>query len=46
MQSEPGLRAGHLSAKGGPIETEAALIRYVVELVGADTDSERRSGGS
>ncbi len=30
-----------LSAKGRQIETEAAPIRYVAELVGADTDSER-----
>ena len=27
--------------KGRQIETEAAPIRYVAELVGADTDSER-----
>jgi len=30
-----------LGAKGRQIETEAAPIRYVAELVGADTDSER-----
>ena len=30
-----------LGAKGRPIETEAAPIRYVAELVGADADSER-----
>ena len=30
-----------LAAKGRQIETEAAPIRYVAELVGADTDSER-----
>jgi hypothetical protein len=30
-----------LGAKGKQIETEAAPIRYVAELVGADTDSER-----
>jgi hypothetical protein len=30
-----------LAAKGRQIETEAASIRYVAELVGADTDSER-----
>jgi hypothetical protein len=28
-------------AKGRQIETESAPIRYVAELVGADTDSER-----
>src|SRR6266446_1670871 len=30
-----------ISAKGRQIETEAAPIRYVAELIGADTDSER-----
>ncbi len=30
-----------LGAKGRQLETEAAPIRYVAELVGADTDSER-----
>jgi hypothetical protein len=30
-----------LAAQGRWIETEAAPIRYVAELVGADTDSER-----
>jgi hypothetical protein len=30
-----------LAAKGKQAETEAAPIRYVAELVGADTDSER-----
>jgi hypothetical protein len=30
-----------VTAKGHQIETEAAPIRYVAELVGADTDSER-----
>ena len=30
-----------LTAKSRQIETEAAPIRYVAELVGADTDSER-----
>jgi hypothetical protein len=30
-----------LGAKGKQIETEAAPIRYVAELIGADTDSER-----
>jgi hypothetical protein len=30
-----------LGAKGRQIETEAAPIRYVAELVGADADSER-----
>jgi len=30
-----------LTAKGKQIETEAAPIRYVAELVGADTDAER-----
>src|SRR5262249_60172944 len=30
-----------VAAKGRQIETEAAPIRYVAELVGADTDSER-----
>jgi hypothetical protein len=30
-----------LGAKGHQIETEAAPIRYVAELVGADTDAER-----
>jgi hypothetical protein len=30
-----------LSAKGRQIETEAAPIRYVAELIGADTDAER-----
>jgi hypothetical protein len=33
-------RAG-VAAKGRQIETEAAPIRYVAELVGADTDSEK-----
>jgi hypothetical protein len=31
----------NVAAKGRQIETEAAPIRYVAELVGADTDSER-----
>lgn len=37
------LKAEHaaLGAKGRKIETEAAPIRYVAELVGAETDSER-----
>jgi hypothetical protein len=37
------LKAGRaaLGAKGRQIETEAAPIRYVAELVGASTDSER-----
>jgi hypothetical protein len=30
-----------LAAQGRRIETEASPIRYVAELVGADTDSER-----
>jgi hypothetical protein len=30
-----------LAAKGRQLETDAAPIRYVAELVGADTDSER-----
>jgi hypothetical protein len=30
-----------VAAKGRQIETEAAPIRYVAELLGADTDSER-----
>jgi hypothetical protein len=30
-----------INAKGKQIETEAAPIRYVAELIGADTDSER-----
>jgi hypothetical protein len=30
-----------LGAKGRQLETEAAPIRYVAELVGANTDSER-----
>jgi hypothetical protein len=30
-----------LAAKGRQIGTEAARIRYVAELLGADTDSER-----
>jgi hypothetical protein len=30
-----------LAAKGRQIETEAAPIRYVAELVGTNTDSER-----
>jgi hypothetical protein len=30
-----------LGAKGRQLETEAAPIRYVAELIGADTDSER-----
>jgi hypothetical protein len=33
-------RAG-VAAKGRQIETEAAPIRYVAELLGVDTDSER-----
>jgi len=38
-----GLKAERASvaAKGRQLETEAAPIRYVAELVGADTDSER-----
>jgi hypothetical protein len=34
-----------VAAKGRQIETEAAPIRYVAELVGADTDSERAIRG-
>jgi hypothetical protein len=30
-----------VTAKGRQIETEAAPIRYVAELIGADTDSSR-----
>jgi hypothetical protein len=30
-----------VAARGRQIETEAAPIRYVAELVGANTDSER-----
>jgi hypothetical protein len=30
-----------LAARGRQIETEAAPIRYVAELLGSDTDSER-----
>jgi hypothetical protein len=30
-----------MAAKGRQIETEATPIRYVAELIGADTDSER-----
>jgi hypothetical protein len=30
-----------VAAKGRQIETDAAPIRYVAELIGADTDSER-----
>jgi hypothetical protein len=38
------LKAGRasLAAQSRRIETEAAPIRYVAELVGADTDSELR----
>ena len=36
-----GVCEGRVAAKGRQIETEAAPIRYVAELVGADTDSER-----
>ena len=32
---------GRAAAKGRQIETEAAPIRYVAELIGADTDGER-----
>jgi hypothetical protein len=32
---------GRTAAKGRQIETEAAPIRYVAELIGADTDGER-----
>ena len=37
------IKAEHaaLTAKARQIETEAAPIRYVAELVGTDTDSER-----
>jgi hypothetical protein len=37
------LKAGRatVAAKGRQVETEAAPIRYVAELIGADTDSER-----
>jgi hypothetical protein len=41
------LAARALSARDGgrqQIETEAAPIRYVAELIGADTDNERPSG--
>jgi hypothetical protein len=34
-----------VAAKGRQAETEAAPIRYVAELVGAATDSERAIGG-
>ena len=37
-------RAG-VAAKSRQIETEAAPIRYVAELVGADTDASAPSGG-
>ncbi len=42
-QALAGLKAERaaLGAKGRQIETEAAPIRYVAELVGADADSER-----
>ena len=30
-----------MAAQGRKIETEAAPIRYVAELIGTDTDSER-----
>jgi hypothetical protein len=35
------IERGALSAKGRQIETEAAPIRYVAELIGSDTDSEQ-----
>jgi hypothetical protein len=37
------LQAGRstVAAKGRQVETEAAPIRYVAKLLGADTDSER-----
>jgi hypothetical protein len=34
-------RTGWLPFRGRQVETEAAPIRYVAELLGADTDSER-----
>jgi hypothetical protein len=34
-------RRAEISAHGRQVETEAAPIRYVAELIGADTDSER-----
>jgi len=34
-----------VAAKSRQIETEAAPIRYVAELVGADTDASAPSGG-
>jgi hypothetical protein len=37
MQAE---RAG-MAARARQLDTEAAPIRYVAELIGADTDSER-----
>jgi hypothetical protein len=33
-----------LAAKGRQIETEAAPIRYVAELLATDTDDERAGG--
>jgi hypothetical protein len=35
------LERASVAAKGRQIETEAAPIRYVAELLGADTDTER-----
>jgi hypothetical protein len=36
------VRSGHFETKSdAAVETEAAPIRYVAEVIGADTDSER-----
>jgi hypothetical protein len=42
--ARPSGRRAPLAGQGRRIETEAASIRYVAELVGADTDSERAIG--
>ena len=41
MRASPVSERASLAAQGRRIETEATLIRYVAELVGARTDSER-----
>jgi hypothetical protein len=43
--SQPEGQRASLVAQSRRIETEAAPIRYVAELVGTDADSEARSGG-
>src|SRR6266446_7494340 len=45
IDTAPGRTGNQGSAKGRQIETEAAPIRYVAELAGANTGSERAIRG-